>query len=83
MMLRAIIRSDAVSYPWFAPAGVRRGLIDNVTAIGYVDTADNNTFVSIGVTSGLRDVLYRNRVNPITILPVSYTHLTLPTKRIV
>jgi hypothetical protein len=69
MMLRAIIRSDAVSYPWFAPAGVRRGLIDNVTAIGYVDTADNNTFVSIGVTSGLRDVLYRNRVNPITILP--------------
>jgi hypothetical protein len=69
MMLRTIIRSDAVSYPWFAPAGVRRGLIDNVTAIGYVDTADNNTFKSIGVTSGLRDVLYRNRVNPITILP--------------
>jgi hypothetical protein len=69
MMLRTIIRSDAVSYPWFAPAGVRRGLIDNVTAIGYVDTADNNTFKSIGVTAGLRDVLYRNRVNPITILP--------------
>jgi hypothetical protein len=69
MMLRTIIRSDAVSYPWFAPAGVRRGLIDNVTAIGYIDTTDNNTFKSIGVTSGLRDVLYRNRVNPITILP--------------
>ena len=69
MMLRTIIRSDAVSYPWFAPAGVRRGLIDNVTAIGYVDTTDNNTFKSIGVTAGLRDVLYRDRVNPITILP--------------
>jgi hypothetical protein len=69
MMLRTIIRSDAVSYPWFAPAGVRRGLIDNVTAIGYVDTADNNTFKSIGVTAGLRDVLYQDRVNPITILP--------------
>jgi hypothetical protein len=69
MMLRTIIRSDAVSYPWFAPAGVRRGLIDNVTAIGYVDTSDNNTFKSIGVTVGLRDVLYRDRVNPITILP--------------
>jgi len=69
MMLRTIIRSDAVSYPWFAPAGVRRGLIDNVTAIGYIDTSDNNTFKSIGVTAGLRDVLYRNRVNPITILP--------------
>ena len=69
MMLRTIIRSDAVSYPWFAPAGVRRGLIDNVSAIGYVDTADNNTFKSIGVTAGLRDVLYQDRVNPITILP--------------
>jgi hypothetical protein len=69
MMLRTIIRSDAVSYPWFAPAGVRRGLIDNVSAIGYIDTADNNTFKSIGVTAGLRDVLYQDRVNPITILP--------------
>jgi len=69
MMLRTIIRSDAVSYPWFAPAGVRRGLIDNVSAIGYVDTADNNTFKSIGVTAGLRDVLYQDRVNPITVLP--------------
>ena len=69
MMLRTIIRSDAVSYPWFAPAGVRRGLIDNVSSIGYIDTSDNNTFKSIGVTAGLRDVLYRDRVNPITILP--------------
>lgn len=69
MMLRTIIRSDAVSYPWFAPAGVRRGLIDNVSSIGYVDTSDNNTFKSIGVTAGLRDVLYQDRVNPITVLP--------------
>jgi hypothetical protein len=69
MMLRTYIRSDAVAYPWFAPAGVRRGLIDNVSAIGYVNTQDNNTFVSIGVTSGLRDVLYENQVNPITVLP--------------
>jgi hypothetical protein len=69
MMLRTFIRSDAVAYPWFAPAGVRRGLIDNVSSIGYVDRNDNNTFKSIGVTNGLRDVLYANEVNPITILP--------------
>jgi hypothetical protein len=69
IMLRTIIRSDAVSYPWFAPAGVRRGIVDNVSAIGYVDTANDNTFVSIGVTEGLRDVLYTGRVNPLTILP--------------
>ena len=69
MMLRTFIRSDAVAYPWFAPAGVRRGLIDNVSSIGYVDRTDNNVWRSIGVTSGLRDVLYENEVNPITVLP--------------
>jgi hypothetical protein len=69
MMLRTFIRSDNVSYPWFAPAGVRRGLIDNVTAIGYIDVADGNVFRSIGVTNGLRDILYSNNVNPITVLP--------------
>ena len=69
IMLRTMIRSDAVSYPWFAPAGVRRGLVDNVSAIGYVDRTDDNVFRSIGVTEGLRDVLYTGRVNPLTILP--------------
>ena len=69
MMLRTYIKSDAVAYPWFAPAGVRRGLIDNASAIGYVDRTNNNRFVSIGVTNGLRDVLYENKVNPITVLP--------------
>lgn len=69
MMLRTILRSDNVSYPWFAPAGVRRGLIDNVSSIGYVDVTDGNAFRSIGVTAGLRDVLYTQRVNPITVLP--------------
>ena len=69
MMLRTMIRSDNVSYPWFAPAGVRRGLIDNATSIGYIDSADGNLFKSIGVTVGLRDVLYADRVNPLTVLP--------------
>ena len=69
MMLRTMIRSDNVSFPWFAPAGVRRGLIDNATSIGYIDVNDNNLFKSIGVTVGLRDVLYADRVNPLTVLP--------------
>ena len=69
MMLRTYIRSDNQSYQWFAPAGVRRGLIDNASSIGYVDTADSSVFKSIGVTVGLRDVLYTNRVNPLTVLP--------------
>jgi hypothetical protein len=69
MMLRTYIRSDNVSYPWFAPAGVRRGVIDNVSSIGYIDNTDGGVFKSIGVTAGLRDILYDNRVNPLTVLP--------------
>jgi len=68
-MLRTMIRSDNVSYPWFAPAGVRRGLIDNATSIGYIDITDSNLFKSIGVTVGLRDTLYADNVNPLTVLP--------------
>lgn len=69
IMLRTFIRSDDQSYPWFAPAGVRRGVVDNATSIGWVDLNDDNLFRSIGVTEGLRDILYTNKVNPLTVLP--------------
>jgi hypothetical protein len=68
MMLRTIIRSDAVAYPWFAPAGLRRGVVDNALQIGYLD-AISGEFQSLGVNQGLRDVLYTNNVNPITFIP--------------
>jgi hypothetical protein len=70
MSLRTMIKSDNVSYPWIAPAGVRRGKVDNATSIGYVDSLTGE-FQSIGVGEGLRDVLYTNNVNPISILPGS------------
>jgi hypothetical protein len=67
-VIRTIIKSDSISYPWLAPAGTRRGLIDNLNAIGYVDE-DSGQFISIGVTQGLRDVMYANKINPMTNLP--------------
>ena len=67
MALRTIIRSDQRSYPWFAPAGIRRGTVDNATAIGYID-AQSGEFQSIGVSNPLRDVLYQGKINPITVL---------------
>ena len=66
-MVRTIIRSDNASYPWFPAAGTRRGLLDNVSAVGFVD-AISGAFVSIGVTQGLRDTLYSNSINPLTYL---------------
>ena len=68
MMVRTIIRSDSVAYPWLAPAGTRRGVIDNATRIGYINATTGN-FVTIGNNQGLRDVEYLNRINPITFIP--------------
>jgi len=68
MMMRTIIRSDAVSYPWLAPAGTQRGVVDNATAIGYIDAATGE-FIQINVGQGLRDVLYELDINPITFIP--------------
>jgi len=68
MMVRTIIRSDEVSYPWLAPAGTRRGVVDNATQIGYIDGATGE-FQPLGVNQALRDVLYSLNVNPITFIP--------------
>ena len=68
MMLRTIIRSDEVAFPWLAPAGVRRGVIDNADRIGYVN-GQTGEFVTIATGQGIRDVLYTNRINPITFIP--------------
>jgi len=68
MMLRTIVRNDDVSFPWLAPAGTRRGTIDNATAIGYVN-ATTGEFESIAVRQGLRDTLYENKINPLTFIP--------------
>jgi hypothetical protein len=70
MMLRTIVRSDEVAFPWLAPAGTRRGLIDNADAIGYVNS-QTGEFVTIATGQGVRDVLYENKINPITFIPGS------------
>jgi hypothetical protein len=68
MMVRTILRSDAASYPWLAPAGTRRGVVDNATAIGYIDAATGE-FNQIGVSQSVRDILYERNINPITFIP--------------
>lgn len=68
MALRTIIFNDNVSFQWFAPAGTRRGLVDNASNIGYIDAATGE-FTFDGIRQGLRDTLYENRINPITNLP--------------
>jgi len=67
IMLRTYIRNDNVAYQWFAPAGTRRGLVDNATGIGYVD-ANSGLFIKTGISNSIRDAMYEQNLNPITLL---------------
>jgi len=68
MMLRTIVRSDEVAYPWLAPAGVRRGIVDNAGLIGYINS-QTGEFQTIATGQSVRDILYENKINPITFIP--------------
>lgn len=67
MVLRTIALSDNVSYPWFAPAGTRRGHVNNATSIGYVNAIDGE-WKAISLNEGQRDTLYSVAINPITFI---------------
>jgi len=64
MMMRTIALSDQVSFPWFAPAGTRRGGITNATAVGYIDSLTGE-FQTVALNEGQRDTLYDLKINPI------------------
>ena len=64
MMLRTIALNDQIAFPWFAPAGVRRGVIDNASSVGYIDS--EGEFTTTAVSEGLRDSLYSVNINPIS-----------------
>lgn len=46
-------RTDSVSEPWFAPAGLNRAIITNIRKLAW------------NPTLGERDILYKNGINPI------------------
>jgi len=67
MALRVIAYNDQVAYPWFAPAGLQRGVINNAASVGYVN--DAGQFIVTKLNEGQRDVLYINGINPIRTMP--------------
>ena len=50
-------RNDNIAYPWFAPAGINRGIMSNVIQTERI------------LTQGNRDLLYQNNVNAIATFP--------------
>ena len=66
--LRTIAFNDQVAFPWFAPAGLTRGLVDNATSVGFIDSKEGE-FQPVQLTEGQRDTLYANKINPIAFIP--------------
>jgi hypothetical protein len=67
MALRTIAYNDQVAYPWFAPAGLQRGIVNNAATVGYVN--QEGQFIPVKLNEGQRDILYQNGVNPIRVMP--------------
>jgi len=65
MMMRTLANNDNIAFPWFAPSGTRRGVVDNATSVGYIDSASGE-FQTISVTESVRDSMHEVKVNPIT-----------------
>ena len=65
MIMRTLANNDNVAFPWFAPAGTRRGVVDNATSVGYIN-ASTGEFETISVTESVRDSMHEVKVNPIT-----------------
>jgi len=68
MALRTYAYNDQVAFPWFAPAGFQRGVVNNATSVGYLDAAEGE-FVPVALNEGQRDTYYLNKVNPIASFP--------------
>lgn len=67
MALYTFAYNDNISFQWFAPAGLTRGVVQNATSVGYLTT--EGEFKAISLTQGQRDAMYTAKLNPITTFP--------------
>ena len=59
--------SDNISFQWFAPAGLTRGVVQNAGGVGYINS--EGEFTPVALTQGMRDAMYDNKLNPIANFP--------------
>lgn len=73
--LRTYAFNDDVAFLWFAPAGVRRGIITGISGLGYVtgQLGGPTVFVEVNLNQGQRDTLYQyaasGDLNPLVFFP--------------
>ena len=59
--------SDNISFQWFAPAGLTRGIVQNAAGVGYINS--EGEFTPVALTQGMRDAMYEAKMNPIANFP--------------
>ena len=64
MALYTYAYNDNISFPWFAPAGLTRGVVQNASAVGFLNS--EGEFKAVSLTQGQRDSMYQKKLNPIT-----------------
>lgn len=75
--LRTYAYNDNVAYEWFAPAGLRRGIMTGLSDLGYVSPTSTlgtaTQFVELYLNQGQRDVMYgytaTGSLNPLVFFP--------------
>ena len=67
MILRTLANNDNIGFPWFAPAGTRRGIVDNASGVGTIN-AITGEFETIGTSNTLKDACATARINPVTFI---------------
>lgn len=76
--LKTFAYSDNNSYVWFAPAGVRRGVVSGISQVGYVTgtLGQATKFIEANLNQGQRDAMYEftangasKGLNPIVFFP--------------
>jgi hypothetical protein len=71
--LRTFAFSDNASELWFAPAGLRRGVVVGIDSVGYVTGTLGlaTTYIQSNLNQGQRDALYDffKNINPIVFFP--------------
>jgi phage tail sheath protein FI len=68
MALYTFAYNDNIAFPWFAPAGLTRGVVQNGSAVGYI-TAEEE-FKAVSLSQGQRDALQLNKSNPVANFPL-------------
>jgi hypothetical protein len=62
-VLYTMAYNDNVAYQWFAPAGLTRGVVQNASNVGYLNSEGD--FTPVALNQGQRDFMYENKLNPI------------------